>query len=294
MQKTFALLRITATSNTIEVANKFPFPVNMTIGKFRNISIVIHNGTTKILHVDTDLRRFSFVWLTPGWDHRDLGYALWLYLESTQTPHSYAEPSPSKLTDCILFALNNLPVPDTVFVNRRNVEKQLSLIEDVCGFPLIIKDTKGSRGRNMAFVASREDLLEKVKELPEDKKFLFQRYLPHDYVWGIMVANGSVVAGSQTHPPTDGFRSNLCLGGKEVFVPVSDTADNIKTLAIKASDSLRLGWSRVDIIVDKRTGLPYLLEVNRNPGVTPNSDEVLGAYTFIASQVLPLLQADEP
>ncbi|EKD32360.1 MAG: hypothetical protein ACD_77C00116G0002, partial [uncultured bacterium] len=52
-------------------------------------------------------------------------------------------------------------------------------------------------------------------------------------------------------------------------------------------------WSRADIIIDKRTGLPYLLEVNRNPGITAGSDEVNGAYTYLAAQILPLCQGKQ-
>ena len=264
--------------------------MDFTLGKFRHISIVVHNGVINIRHGDVDVSAFSFVWISSGWDHRDLAYALRLYLESTRTPHSYTEQSPSKITDCVLFALRDLPIPDTVYVNRLNVEKNTPLIKDVCGYPLIIKDTMGSRGKNLAYVASEADLLEKMSVLPTDKNFLFQRYIPHDCVWGVMVANGLVVAGSQNHPSAEEFRSNLCLGGEEVFIEVSAIPQAISEIAIKASAHLGLGWSRADIIVDKRTGLPYLLEVNRNPGITSGSDEVSGAYTFLAAQILPLCQ----
>jgi len=289
----FSLLRLTAAKSTIRVVDKFPFPVDFTLGKFRKISIVVHNGVTKILHADVDVSTFSFVWISSGWDHRDLAYALRLYLESTKTPHSYTEESPSKITDCVLFALRDLPIPDTVYVNRSRVEKNTPLIKEVCGYPLIVKDTMGSRGNYLAYVASEPDLMEKMRGLPTNKSFLFQRYIPHDCVWGVTVANGLVVAGSQNHPSAEEFRSNLCLGGEEVFIEVPDIPQAIREIAIKASGHLGLGWSRADIIIDKRTGLPYLLEVNRNPGITAGSDEVNGAYTYLAAQILPLCQGKQ-
>ena len=48
----FSLLRLTAAKSTIRVVDKFPFPVDFTLGKFRKISIVVHNGVTKILNAD--------------------------------------------------------------------------------------------------------------------------------------------------------------------------------------------------------------------------------------------------
>lgn len=44
---------------------------------------------------------------------------------------------------------------------------------------------------------------------------------------------------------------------------------------------------RADIIIDKNTELPYLLEVNRYSGITSGSNEVIGTYTFLASHISP-------
>jgi hypothetical protein len=40
-----------------------------------------------------------------------------------------------------------------------------------------------------------------------------------------------------------------------------------------------------DIIVDKNTKEPYLLEVNRFPGITSKTTEVDGGYKFLSSQI---------
>ena len=55
----------------------------------------------------------------------------------------------------------------------------------------------------------------------------------------------------------------------------------IKNIALNAGNALSLLWSRSDIIVDKNTHLPYILEVNRFPGITMGSTEVDGANNFI-------------
>jgi len=68
-----------------------------------------------------------------------------------------------------------------------------------------------------------------------------------------------------------------------VFVETKDIPRPIQDIAIKASEILGLSWSRSDIIVDKNTDIPYLLEVNRCPGITSGTSEVFGAQQFLKS-----------
>ncbi|MEF3692385.1 MAG: hypothetical protein V3574_05015 [Candidatus Moraniibacteriota bacterium] len=284
-KKPFTLLSLPTVKNTQQVIKKFPFPTELTKGKYRDIKIIFCNSTIKVLHRGVDVRNFSFVWLTSGWDQRDSAYAISLYLDYTQTPHARAEKNSSKVTDCMVFAINGLPAPDTLFINSATIEKNISLLKEVCGFPLIIKDIRGCQGKDSALVKDETELLEKVSRLPKSKKFLFQRFIANEYDWGIMVANGVVVAGEKSYPCQGEFRNNTCNGAEECFVPVKDIPLEIKDIAIKASGLLGLSWSRADIIIDKISGRPYLLEVNRFPGITSKSHEVTGAYAFLSSQI---------
>lgn len=290
-KKPFTLLCLPATKSTRQVIKKFPFPIDLTEGTYLDIELIFHKGVVQILHRQVDISGFSFVWLTSDWNCRDIAYALSLYFESMKTSHSSVEKSTSKVTDCMVFGLNNLPIPDTVFVSRTTAEKSIPLIEEVCGYPLIIKDIRGSQGKHSEYVHSKSDLLEKMRGLPTSKKFLFQRYVSNEYDWGIMVANGVVVAGEKSYPFKGEFRNNSCNGAKEYFVEVANIPKEIKEIAIKASGLLDLSWCRVDIIIDKYTGVPYLLEVNRYPGITSGSSEVLGAYAFLASHISPMYRA---
>lgn len=285
-KNTFSLLSLPTTTNTKKVVEKFPFPIEFTKGAYRDIIFILRRSRVQVLHKKLDTRKFSFVWLSSGWSNRDFAYALRLYLDSTQTPYSYVEKNTSKITDCMVFALNDLPMPDTIFVNRSQIKKNISLIKKTCGFPLVIKDIRGSQGKNSALVHNKKELLESMIKLPKNKKFIFQKYISNDYDWGIMVANGVVVSGEKSYPSEGEFRNNACNGAKECFIAIKDIPEDIKKLAIEASRSLGLSWSRADIIIDKKTKKPYLLEVNRYPGITSGSNEVLGAYTFLSSHII--------
>jgi hypothetical protein len=279
----FTLLQIPSVGNIQKIVENFPFSIDVTKGSYMDLTLIIRNMSLSILLKDHDIKEYSFAWISSGWSNRDLAYALHLYLTSTGTPHGYVEKNTSKITDCVNFALNKMPMPDTIFMSRSAVPKNLTVIRDVCGFPLIIKDVRGSQGKHSALVSNEKELLDKMRTLPKNKKFMFQRFIPNDYDWGIMVANGVVVSGERSYPQDGEFRNNHCNGAKECFVNIDDIPQNIKDIAIAASASLDLVWSRADIIIDKNTGKPYLLEVNRYPGITAGSTEVSGAYAFLSS-----------
>lgn len=287
MSQPFTLLSLPALSSTKQVIKRFPFPIEYMAGNFRYIAFVFHKGDTRVLIKGADMQDYSFIWLTSGWKQRDLAYAVRLYLESTGTPHSHVENSPSKITDTMIFSLHDLPIPDTVFVHRANIENSMTLIRETCGYPLIVKDVLGARGKFSKYVASESELLETVETLPKDREFLFQRFIRNEYDWGIMVVNGVVVSGEKSYPSEGEFRNNTCNGAKERFADVAEIPEDIKAMAITASGLLDLTWSRTDIIIDRDSGLPYLLEVNRFPGITADSDEASGAYTFLASHIAP-------
>lgn len=285
LKKTFNLLCLPSVNNIGQVIDKFSFPIDLTRGKYQNLEFIFKNGNFKVLHNGVDLNRFSFVWLSSFWNYRDLAYAIRLYLGRSNTPCAYVEKSTSKITDHMIFALGNVQVPDTLFFNRHNIDKNLAQISRVCGYPLIVKDTKGSRGANSEYITTEKEFIKKIKKLSKHRKYLFQRYIPNEYDWGVLVVNGVVVSGEKSYPSEGEFRNNACNGAKEVFVDPANIPLEIKEMAIKTSKLLGLSWARADIIIDKDTKKPYLLEVNRLPGITPRTGEVDGGYEFLSSQI---------
>lgn len=283
--KKLKLLVLPSVSNIDQVVKKISLPVDLTKGRFKNIEFIFKDNQVSVLHKNIDLKNFSFVWLCSSWGSRDLAYAVQLYLDFHKIPHTHVEKGTSKLTDQMALSLENIPVPDTLFFGHKDVCKSISQIQKVCGYPLIIKDIRGSRGAHSLIINSEAELLEKITALPRHKSFIFQKYIANEYDWGIMVANGAVVSGEKSYPCQGEFRNNTCNGAKEVFVDPLDIPQAIKEIAIKNSVLLNLSWSRSDIIIDKNTQRPYVLEVNRLPGISAKTSEVEGAYKFLSSQI---------
>jgi glutathione synthase/RimK-type ligase-like ATP-grasp enzyme len=289
MQQRTNLLILPAKSNSEAIIKGIDLPINLTKGDYRDLEFRIRNDTISLLHQGVDINEFDYVWLSSTWATRDLAYGVGLYLEHAGTPHSYVEKTLSKITDQITFALNDIPTPDTFFTANRNISAYVETIEEVCGYPLIIKDTMGSLGQYSVYVTNRDELLAGTAALPIHKKFFYQKYIPNDYDWGIMVSNGKVVSAERSYPEVGEFKNNCYNGATEIFADVAVVPAQIKAMAIKAAAALGLPWSRSDIIVDKITQSPYLMEVNRWPSLSSGTTEVLGAQNHLRS----LLQANE-
>lgn len=278
------ILTLPPVENLKEILDGLHFPASVTKGTFSRLEFRFKDGGVQLLFNGIDIKNYSAVWLTSFWRSRDLAYAVHLYLDHHGTPHTYAEQSTSKITDQILFTFAGIQSPNTFYVNRHNVLNYIDAIEDTCSYPIIIKDTEGSRGKYSAFVKNRKQLLTRMANLPiKTRKFLFQEYIENDYDWGILVADGVVVSAERSYHSSSEFRNNACKGAREVFVDIDAVPDAIKKIAIEASAKLDLTWSRSDILVDKKTGIPYLLEVNRCPGITSGTSEVSAARDYLLS-----------
>ena len=168
--------------------------IGFTKGSFSRVEFRFKDKRAQLLYKGVDLKDFSFVWLSSFWRSRDLAYAAKLYLDHFEIQNTYVEKSTSKITDQVQFALNNILVPNTFFVDTQDIANYIKKIEEVCGYPLIIKDIKGSGGRYSAYIKNRQELLAKFSKLSKHRKYVFQKFIPNEYDWGVLVANRKVVS----------------------------------------------------------------------------------------------------
>ena len=161
---------------------------------------------------------------------------------------------------------------------------------------MIMKSTKGFGGKNAALINNKQELIETIEDRDPNFQYMFQKFIPNDYDWGIMVANDKVVSGEKSYPKCGEFRNNCSNGATEIFIDPEKIPEEIKEMALDGARALGLSWSRADIVIDKKTEQPYLLEVNRFPGITKGTTEVLGARQFLTNylEVNNLLTEETP
>lgn len=275
------LLALPALQNIDEIMKDLLSSVNLTKGEYSDLEFKVKANKLSLVLQGIDIKEFSDVWLSSYWNSRDLGYAVKLYLEHYGVAHTFVEKAHSKITDQVVFSLNDISTPDTFFIDRQDFTKQIEIIETTCNYPIIIKDTAGLGGRNSFLVNNRFELMSKLNSMDSSRKYFFQRFIPNDYDWGILVANGVVVSAEKSFPKLGEFRNNSSNGATEIFVALEHVPTEVKDMALKASEVLGLSWSRSDIVIDKFTSIPYLMEVNRCPGITSGTSEVSGAKYFL-------------
>lgn len=160
---------------------------------------------------------------------------------------------------------------------------------DIVGnkFPLIVKLISGTQGIGVSVVdsyASLKSVYQTIKKLNPDSEILIQEKIDSDFDIRIQVlvkkfnplkekSDNKIVLGSMKREAVEkDFRTNYSLGGK---VDTFEITPELETLAYEAATAVGCHWSGVDIMIDKKTNKPYILEVNSSPG-TEGISKVLG------------------
>jgi len=163
----------------------------------------------------------------------------------------------------------------SLIVDIDNIEKN---IEEIGGkFPVVLKMLSGTQGIGVSIVDSYQSLksvLQTFLKMDEEAEFFIQEKIEADYDIRIQVLNKwnnldrgltqPVILGSMKRNKVDkDFRTNYSLGGTVEKIKITKDQEDI---AIKASQVLNCSWCGVDLMVCKKTGKNYILEVNASPG----------------------------
>ncbi len=137
----------------------------------------------------------------------------------------------------------------------------LTNIEEILGFPMVIKESRGSFGKQVYLVKTHNELVDMVENLAGND-FIFQQYIStsHGRDVRIEVVGNKVVAAALRNSVDGDFRSNATLGGK--MTAYSPSESQIQ-MAEKVSKLLGLDFAGVDILFGEN-GKPILCEVNSN------------------------------
>jgi len=170
-----------------------------------------------------------------------------------------------------------IPVPRMAIIE--NEQKIESGVKEVGGkFPVVIKLLSGSHGIGVSVVdsyASLRSVLQTIWKLDKTIEILIQEKIDSEYDLRIHVLTkrfnapvpedtDSVLLGfMRRNRVKKDFRTNYSLGGTVEKTKVSKEQEEI---AIASAKAIGCNWCGVDLIVDKKTGKNYVLEVNSSPG----------------------------
>ena len=152
-------------------------------------------------------------------------------------------------------------LPGALCYQRTSIKKEIiTEIEKKLTYPLIIKESYGSMGKQVYLINNREELLE-IGARIMTKPHLFQEYIrsSHGKDFRVIVINKRVVASMLRKSKTD-FRSNLSEGG---FAYKTELPQAYQEMAIKTAEILDLDYCGVDILIGEDQE-PIFCEINAN------------------------------
>ncbi|HAM96456.1 MAG: hypothetical protein UR96_C0010G0025 [candidate division WS6 bacterium GW2011_GWC1_36_11] len=260
--------------------------ITLDTASIKDIIFEIIDGIITVDITGKDLKQYDYVWIQSGWNTTHMAYLLHLYLKSQNIPHNKTNSHNTKLSDIFSLAYKGVLVPNTYFHNGLKVEIQnINEIVKVCKLPCIYKTSLGSLGSNVFLVDREDKIKETIKKNGKYNRYIFQQYIPNDFDYRVVIANGKSTSVCKRTRVTDKFRNNVALGASEEFIKVNDVPTDVIDIAIRSAKALKLKWAGVDVVTDKDTGHNYILEVNRRPGLTEKSTEISAAYKYIKGLV---------
>lgn len=164
----------------------------------------------------------------------------------------------------------DIPLPETVIcpqtfpINGYKRWDFLDRAEKLLGWPMIIKEGRGSFGLQVYLAKDRAEA-EKILQSKAGEPLLLQRFVSFSSGSDkrLYVVGDRVIAAMRRVNEND-FRANIFGGGKAfAYTPT----DEEKSIALRAAKKLGLSFAGVDLIDDrdeKGNIVPLLLEVNSN------------------------------
>lgn len=179
----------------------------------------------------------------------------------------------NKFLTSIKLENEGLPIPKTSLVmNESDLDKSLKQVGNK--FPVVVKLLSGTQGIGVSIVdsySSLKSVYQTIKKLDDSAEIILQEKIESDFDLrihvlssGNSISNSEVIAAMKRIKIKGDFRTNYSLGGSVKSYKVDD---KISDIAKAAAISVGATWAGVDIIIDKNTKKPYILEVNSSPGV---------------------------
>jgi D-alanine-D-alanine ligase len=157
----------------------------------------------------------------------------------------------------------------------------LGAIADDLGLPLIVKPAREGSSLGLTKVTARESMAEAVALAAQlDADILCEQFISGDEVTCPVLGTGAtaqalpvirIVAPDGNYDYQNKYFTDTTQYLVPCGLPEGEEAA-IQRLVLQAYRTLNCrGWARADVMIDKATRQPYLLEINTSPGMTGHS-----------------------
>jgi len=184
-----------------------------------------------------------------------------------------------------IFNKLDIPTPDFYFLNANSfrelgASKLLPGIIKKLGLPLVVKPSAQGSALGIRLVEKEKDLKDAIiSALGYSKKVILEEYIKGIELTASIIGKEKprVLPIVEIVPKNNffDFESRSNIGDTEYFIPARISKEEMKSVkktALSVHNALDCtDLSRVDIILDKKKKIPYVLELNTSPGMTDTS-----------------------
>ena len=180
-----------------------------------------------------------------------------------------------------IFRSKDIPTPASVSADPETLEVKLREAVDTLTFPMILKPQNGGSTISVHRVETEADLLPVAQSILADfDTVLIEPFISgRELTVGILLVEGEEIPLPVIEIRFSGilfdYQAKYTAGQAEFLAPAPltlEVAKQVQDIALRAHQALDCyGFSRVDLRLGE-DGVPYVLEVNTLPGMTPLSD----------------------
>jgi len=230
--------------------------------RIENNEVTIHDGRN-----DRDLRDYRLVHASNVSFERDHFQAVGFYLQHYGVPFINVDDvrgTPfGKISQMVLFALKGVPVPDTLAV--WNHEAHRKLVQELYSPPFIFKSNQGAKGNDNFLIERREQFDQLLMDKGMDG-YIVQPFIPNDGDYRILyIGNERLIIYRESQG--NSHLNNTSQGGDGRLLQPADCPEAVVAVANKAKEAYARKIGGVDVLVDKHTNAPYVLEINNTPAI---------------------------
>lgn len=148
------------------------------------------------------------------------------------------------------------------------------------GYPLIIKDNNGRKGR-LNFIAYTKDEALKIIDENTDVDFIIQAFIPNKGDYRVLVIGGEPKLAIYRQASGESHLNNTSQGATSEVMPLESIPEVAMADVVLSAKLENLQIAGVDLMFDSETGQHYILEVNSSPQLATGAvtDLKLKAYT---------------
>ena len=185
------------------------------------------------------------------------------------------------MTKRVLMA-ENLPTPNFVLLRRgAYTDADMHAVPDALGLPLIVKPAREGSSIGLTKVTDRKAMAAAVQRAEQlDADVLCEQFISGDEVTCPVLGSGSgatalpvirIVAPDGDYNYQNKYFNNTTQYLVPCDLPTGEE-ESIQKLVLTMYRLLNCrGWARADVMIDRATRQPYLLEINTSPGMTGHS-----------------------